>query len=109
MMESTEKKKSGNITGTQLIQAIIAVAALWYFFGGGLNKQAANNLSNIYNQVANDAVTQYNMAKRSGTQIDICVQAGLVSAAFLQAKDEIKYPEWKNIENIECKKAGVPR
>jgi serine protease inhibitor len=37
-------------------------------------------MNNIENKVASDAVEQYNIAKRNGgTAIDICVQAGMVA------------------------------
>jgi len=34
---------------------------------------------------------QYEIAARHGGAIDVCVQAGLVTAAYLQAKDESHY------------------
>jgi len=66
-------------------------------------------LSDIENQVAEDAVKQYEIAKRQGDKMQICVQAGLVSAAYLQAKNEAKYNEWKAIEKKACSAAGVPQ
>jgi hypothetical protein len=59
------------------ISVIGVVAAGWYFFGGGLEKQAANSMQKIEQQVASDAVKQYEIAKRNGTAMDSCVQAGL--------------------------------
>ena len=74
--------------------------------------KAVNNHSNpfnfIENKVADDAVDQYNIAKRQGDKIQVCVQAGLVSAAYLQAKDEPNYKKWKAIEKQDCKVAGMP-
>jgi len=72
-------------------------AIIWYFVVGGVEKS-----------VASDAVDQYDIAKRHGSPMDICVQAGLVSAAFLQAKDEDKYKVWKAKEQQECAAAGLP-
>lgn len=74
-----------------------------------VEKQAAQNMQNITNQVAADAVKQYWIAKRNGTPIDICVQAGLVSAAYLQAQAESKYREWKGTQTLDCARAGVPQ
>jgi len=54
-------------------------------------------------------VAQYEIAERQGDKMQICVQAGLVSAAYLQAKNESSYRNWKYIENTACKQAGVPR
>lgn len=71
---------------------------------------AQDIMQNITNQVATDAVKQYMIAKRNGaTPIDICVQAGFVSAAYLQAQDESNYSKWKSIEKSDCEYAGVPR
>lgn len=101
------EQKSSTIQAIVSILGVIVVA--WYFFGGGLEKQAANNLQKIHNQVANDAVKQYEIAKRNGSPIDVCVQAGMVSAAYLQAKDETNYPRWKQTEKSDCERAGLSR
>lgn len=63
----------------------------------------------IHQEVINDSEKQYNIAKRQGTQMDACVQAGFVAAAYLQAKKEDGYRRWKNIEAYECSAAGVAR
>jgi hypothetical protein len=81
-----------------IISVAILGGLLWYFYGGGLE-----------NKVADDAVKEYEIAKRNGTRMDVCVHAGLVSAAYLQAKDEEKYREWKTTEKADCAAAGLPR
>ena len=63
----------------------------------------------IENKVAEDAVKQYEIAKRQGDQIAICVHAGLVAAAYIQAKDEPNYQRWKGIEEADCRAAGMPK
>ena len=80
-----------------------------YFGGGGLEKQVDKNMQQITDKVAADASEQYWIAKRQGDLIQICVQAGLVSAAFLQSKDEPSYQKWKEIERNDCRHAGLPR
>ncbi len=77
---------------------IMAFAAL-YFLGGGLDK--------IEDQVAEDAVRQYDIAKRNGNAIDASVAASFVAAAYLQAEDEANYKKWKAIEARESKRAGL--
>ena len=67
--------------------------------GGGMD--------DIYKQVSDDSVKQYNIAKRQGDKIQICVQAGLVSASYLQANDEENYGKWKSIEKADCERAGI--
>jgi len=59
-------------------------------------------------QVAIDAVKQFEMARRNGTPIDVCTQAMMVSAAFLQAQDEKGFAKWKDVERQTCKDAGMP-
>jgi hypothetical protein len=66
-------------------------------------------MDGIYKKVCTDAVEQYNIAKRNGTPIDACAHAGMVAAAFLQAKDERNYALWKKTEKSDCVKAGMPR
>jgi|688.fasta_scaffold170430_2 hypothetical protein len=69
---------------------------------------SSSDISVITNQVANDFEKQYFLAKRNGASaVDICVQAGLVSAGYLQAQDENNYSKWKLIEKQECLAAGV--
>jgi hypothetical protein len=86
----------------------IAGLVIWFFFGGGIEQQTDKEMQRIGDQVANDAVDQYNIAKRSGDLMQICVHAGIVSAAYLQAKDEANYQLWKETETSECKAAGMP-
>jgi hypothetical protein len=86
---------------SRAIQGIVFLIVLgglaWYFFGGG-----------IEDQVVKDAVKQYEIAKKNGTPADICEHAGLVSAAYLQAKNEEKYRTAKAQEKQDCAAAGVP-
>jgi hypothetical protein len=65
-------------------------------------------LDGIYAKVASDAINHYSIAKRNGTVIDVCIQAGLVSAAFLQANDEANYKVWKQTQQTDCSNAGMP-
>jgi hypothetical protein len=92
-----------------LAGVVIAGVTAWYFFGGGFEHQAAKDMGEIEQKVATDSVTEYGIAKRNGNSMDACVQAGLVAAAFLQAKDEASYRQWKDTETADCKVAGVPQ
>lgn len=62
----------------------------------------------IFDDVARDQVAQYQISKRKGDAIQICVQAGMVVAAYLQAKDESEYRRWVDVRTSDCKRAGVP-
>lgn len=94
-----------------LLGICIAIAA----FGGYMaitdtqKDEAKKIMKDVEDDVAKDAVQQYWMAKRNGQKMDACVQAGFVSAAFLQAKKEAEYAQWKRIESVDCAAAGVPR
>ena len=81
-----------------IISVIFTIGLLWYFFGGGLQ-----------NSVAKDFEKQYEMSVRNGSAIDVCVHAGLVSAAYLQAHDESNYKRWKQTESADCARAGIPK
>lgn len=102
-------EKAKHLSGGQIIGYLVfAGVLLWFFAGDGLEKQTAREIQKIENQVAVDAVNQYQIAKRQGNNIQVCVQAGLVSAAYLQAKDELNYQQWKKTESEDCRRAGVP-
>ncbi len=103
---SIKAKSASSINAVAGLAFIVLV--IWFFFGGGLEQQTDKEIQRIGDQVANDAVDQYNIAKRGGDLIQICVHAGIVSAAYLQAKDEFNYQIWKETETSECKAAGMP-
>ena len=67
------------------------------------------SFGDVYAQTVNDTIEQYDIAKQQGDKIQICVQAGLVSAAVLQAKDSDCYSVWKDVEKSACRAAGVPQ
>ncbi|OGG58283.1 hypothetical protein A2853_00730 [Candidatus Kaiserbacteria bacterium RIFCSPHIGHO2_01_FULL_55_17] len=77
-------------------------------FGGTFDQRVNSSVSKIYNQVAEDTVAQYQIARKGGDPVQICVQAGLVTAAYLQAQDESNYLEWQEIKNADCARAGIP-
>ena len=61
----------------------------------------------IEGRVASDAVKEYEIAKRAGDPLQICVQAGFVRAAYLQANMEAEFRRWQETERAECKRAGL--
>lgn len=83
---------------------LLPAAAAWFYFGapGGCTERS------IHGKVTADAEAQYGIAARQGTPVDRCVHAGLVAAAYLQAKDEGSYTRWKATQAADCKAAGVP-
>jgi hypothetical protein len=103
---ATPKAASNKLKTTT--SAILFIACAWFFFGGGLEKTAANNMSKIEQQVADDAVKQYEISKKNGNSIETCIHAGMVAAAYLQAKDENNHKQWQQTQRQDCKKAGMP-
>lgn len=99
--------------GAKVLGALISLGVFAYmgymFYGGGIQKEAAESMRSIQQQVATDTETQYNITKQSGTAIDQCVHAGMTAAAYLQAEDQSSYANWKAVERRDCDAAGVPR
>lgn len=77
-------------------------------FEEAVQAKAQADMRDIKKQVAADAVREYRMAAASGTKMDRCTQAQLVSAAYLQAQDRVQYAMWKRTELGDCKAAGLP-
>ena len=75
-------------------------------FSGGTGMQ--DMMQQVEEQVASDMVQGYELAKKGGDKMEICVHAGMVSAGYLQAGDETNYLKWKEIEKADCKAAGMP-
>lgn len=90
-----------------VVTAFIAIVFVFIMFDSG--SSSTSSMNSLYSKVATDAVAQYEIAARQGDKIQICVQAGLVSAAFLQAKDEANYQAWKATEKNACTRAGMPQ
>lgn len=96
-----------------VIVAGFIIVGICYLVGQSVEKKPGSSFASIYTggiyqQVANDAEEQYYIAKRHGGAADICVQAGIVSASYLQAKDEANYEQWKSVQKSECAAAGLP-
>ncbi len=107
--KDAEAKQREHNLASSILYLVLMAGGVWFFFGGGLEKQAAKDLQKIQNQVATDSVAQYGIALRNGTAMDRCVQAGMVTAAFLQAQDKQNYQKWKTIEKSDCRSAGLNR
>jgi hypothetical protein len=106
-----EAKQGTSKTQSILVSILGVLGVAYYFTIGRENQQQAvtNTMADIEHKVANDAVAQYGIAKRQGDAMQVCVQAGMVSAAWLQAKDETQYGQWKAVEKADCARAGLAR
>lgn len=83
---------------------LIAFVAL-----GGCDQLQQAQMNDIHDQVVQQTLGQYRIAKDSGQAMDACVHAGLVAAAYLQAQDQQNYQQWKGTEQIDCAIAGLPK
>ena len=92
----------------QIVLVVVAVITVPIVYTKMLHKQTANTMHNIEMQVANDAVTQFEMVARTGDDMQMYAQAGMCAQAFLQAKDEANYRKWKDVENRLADKLGMP-
>jgi hypothetical protein len=59
-------------------------------------------LGDIDQQVIADALRQYEIVSESGSNVDKCVQAGLVAAAYMQAGETEPYRRWAEVEDGWC-------
>lgn len=91
------------ISTNPAINGVVGLIIFGVIFYGGYNFLT----NGIKNSVASDAVKQYEIAKQQGDKTQICVEASMVSAAYLQAKDQENYNKWKTIEKNDCKSAGL--
>lgn len=73
-----------------------------------LRNAVDGNSQSIHESVVRDALKQYDIAVRQGDPMQICVQAGFVTAAYLQAHDEENYRKFKEYQQVRCKIAGLP-
>jgi hypothetical protein len=92
--------------GIQIMKIWIVVASLTGLFTSNV-PAVASTMQQIREKVAHDAEAEYDIAKRQGDPMQICVQAGMVAAAQLQAQDEAHYRQWKSIEAEDCCRAGL--
>lgn len=74
------------------------------------DKQVSDPMKPIYDKVALDALERLRIVVRNGGDaMDLCVHTGLVTSAFLQAKEDAYYRKWKEAEKKACDLAGIRR
>ncbi|EGW22135.1 hypothetical protein [Methylobacter tundripaludum] len=98
----TIKKKSPLQSNANIIGAI---ASCLYLISG---YSQADALQDTYYKAISDSLERYEIVKRSGTPMDICVQATVITSSYLNAKDEPNFIQWKKIKKDDCSRAGVP-
>lgn len=63
----------------------------------------------VQRQTAEQVRQHYFIVASSGTPMDVCVQAGIVAAAYLQANDQDNYSLWVQTREDDCNRAGRSR
>jgi hypothetical protein len=71
------------------------------------SKAAIKQVDVMMVTIAQDEITQYQIAKRAKDKMHMCLQAGLVAAAYMQAKDETRWNQWRATEKADCHRAGL--
>lgn len=56
----------------------------------------------VTSEVVRDSIKEYNTARETGDMASVCVHAGLVKEACIQAHDEKCAKEWAEIEKADC-------
>lgn len=56
----------------------------------------------IEQRVVDEEITQYRIVVENGSTTEICVHAGMVKAAMLQAHDSSGYYDWGQVESRMC-------
>ncbi len=100
-----QRQQATNNAITRILLVTSVFGVLWWLWGGGYQWY----MNSISRDVAADAVAQYRMVEKTGSNMDRCVQAGYVAAAYLQAKDQKNYDNWHWIEKSACMSAGVQK
>jgi hypothetical protein len=83
-----------------LVLVVLYVIHIFYEMGGG----SKSSMHEMQEQVADDQVRQWLAVSKdpNHTQIEVCVHAGLVAQAYLQAGDDDQYHKWEKKAKDEC-------
>jgi type VI protein secretion system component VasK len=96
-------KASSQVIKIAAFSVLLSVAML-LFLGNKFSWFADNKAQ----EAVVKAVQKYESLQQSSNKISICVQAGVVTSAYLQIDDAAKHQEWEAIEKKDCEAAGVP-
>ncbi len=86
---------------------VLALSGWWVTQGAVASSSSV--IDRVAGGVAADQVQAYRIASTTGSAVDACVQAGVVKAAYLQAKSEPDYAHWTEVEREDCQRAGILR
>ena len=115
-MADKPKTKSFQLTGTEsitpealrgLLGLLLFGGVIAFYFLGGLDWFTAREVDSLYVRPAEDLESQYRLMGSESSEMDKCVQAGIVAQAWLQAEDQGNYRTWKATEKSHCEAAGI--
>jgi len=66
------------------------------------------DMNKIFRQTALEEERKFKLVYESGSKMDMCIHAGIVAEAWLEANNAEKYKEWKETHKKACKAAGLP-
>lgn len=79
----------------------ILLILIYLLFTTGSSDTGQHQINETKNQVAQEAIKQYNIVKRNGSGIEASLHAGFVAEAFLQVGDKENYAKWTKIKEQE--------
>ena len=85
---------AGKLVGVLFV--IVLIGSTWYGYRQMINEK-------------NEWIAPYEYAKKNGTQVEVCFLAGQVADGFLESQNQHNYRKWKEIERLDCRKAGIKR
>ena len=63
----------------------------------GCQKLQQAQMQNIYDQATAQQLKQWDIISRNGSDAEKYIHAGIIAGCYLQAGNEAKYKEWKEI------------
>jgi len=94
---------NSELSAKQIIgYSVFAIIMIAILLKNESNHDANATLKNIHHQVAADAMSAFDLAIKANDQPSACVQAGIVTASFLQAGDDTNYRQWLGIKGRVC-------
>lgn len=85
-----------------VVTLIVMIAMAW-----PSGEEVQSSVDDLYTQQAVDYEEQYQMLQKEGDPVELCVRAGFVAEAYLQARDNDNFGKWHAIEEADCAAAGI--
>lgn len=100
-MHTSAAASRGSSSIGALVLVLVFCAAFWNYFGDEAKASLGTLLQNDPPAVL-EATAQYSEAEKSGSLLQLCVRASVVSKAYRDAQDAANYDKWKTIERANC-------